>query len=367
MLRIEDVHASYVIDGSRVEAVRGVSLVVDRGRFASLVGASGCGKSTLLRCIAGLERPARGRIEIDGATVFSARERVDCPPQDRDIGMVFQSYAIWPHLTVAENVAFPLRNGRVTVPPSTLRDRVAEALHLVRLEGMADRPAPALSGGQQQRVALARAVVARPRVLLLDEPLSNLDVRLREEMREQLRALVGRLGLTTLYVTHDRSEALSLSDIVGVMADGALVEADEPRALYEQPRTALGARTLGECNLLPGSVLEASDHAAVVQTVFGRFRGRTRDSFAHGQDASVGCRPEGIIVHTSDVDCDNAITAVVSDSAYFGDAVVHSLRVVAGDDGAEIRARSAPGPEIPRGTKVRIEFPVERCFVVRRG
>ena len=215
-------------------AVRAVSFDVAPGEFFTLLGPSGCGKTTTLRSIAGLETPDSGEIAIDGVSVFSSANRTVVPVAKRDIAMVFQSYAIWPHMTVRENVAFPLE--AMGVNGAEAKRRIESALSIVGLTAFADRPAPMLSGGQQQRVALARAIVKQAKVLLLDEPLSNLDAKLREQMRVELRDLQRRIGTTAIYVTHDQDEALSLSDRIAVMKDGAIVEQGEAEALFAAPK-----------------------------------------------------------------------------------------------------------------------------------
>jgi iron(III) transport system ATP-binding protein len=230
--------------------VRGLSLEVGAGEFLSLLGPSGCGKTTTLRMLAGLERPDAGRIVLAGALVDGPGVHV--PPERRGLGMVFQSYAIWPHRTVAENVAYPLLRQRTAA--SDIGPRVAEALRWVQLEKLGGRMPHALSGGQLQRVALARALVASPKVLLLDEPLSNLDAALREEMRAEIAALRARLGTTMVYVTHDQSEALALSDRVAVMNLGVVEQLAAPEQLYADPATVFVAGFVGGANLLDGEV-----------------------------------------------------------------------------------------------------------------
>ena len=234
----------------RVTAVDGIDLDIREGEFFALLGPSGCGKTTLLRIIAGLERPDAGRIFIDGADMTTTA------PNHRPVNMVFQSYALFPHMTVAENVAYGLRLEGLA--RAVIAERVREALALVRLEGLEDRRPDALSGGQRQRVALARALVKRPRVLLLDEPLSALDARLREEMRLELSALQMRLGLTFVLVTHDQDEALSMADRIAVMRNGRIEQLDEPEGLYERPRNRFVAEFIGKINFFD-SILERVD------------------------------------------------------------------------------------------------------------
>jgi iron(III) transport system ATP-binding protein len=235
-----------------VRAVDDVSFDVRRGEFLTLLGPSGCGKSTTLRLIAGLERPDEGEIQVDGRLVTSPRRRVYVPPEKRGMGMVFQSYAVWPHMTVFENVAFPLRvRGR---PAAEVKARVSQVLEVIGLGGLADRPAPELSGGQQQRVALGRALVADPTLLLLDEPFSNLDARLREGMRVEMGQLQRRLGLTTIFVTHDQTEAMMLSDRIFVMNGGRVEQTGTPREVYERPGSRFVMDFLGRINYLRAHV-----------------------------------------------------------------------------------------------------------------
>ena len=216
-LHVSHLYKQFQTDEEDVHAVEDVTFEVEAGSFFTLLGPSGCGKSTTLRCIAGLERPDSGDITLEGAVLVSNTLGVWVPPHKRPMGMVFQSYAIWPHMNVFDNVAFPLKQGPQKFSGSEVRDRVMRALALVHLDGLEKRPAPQLSGGQQQRLALARALVNEPKALLLDEPLSNLDAKLREQMRIELKQLTSSLGITTLFVTHDQLEALTLSDQVAVM------------------------------------------------------------------------------------------------------------------------------------------------------
>ncbi len=247
-ITLEGLEKSY----GRTQVVRGLSLQVQPGELVSLLGPSGCGKTTTLRMIAGLEFPDQGVIRIDDEVVASERVRV--APERRRLGMVFQSYAIWPHKSVAANVAYPLQLRRVS--RADITTRVAQALRWVRLEALAHRMPHELSGGQLQRVALARALVADPRVLLLDEPLSNLDAALREELRAEIAALRARLGTTMIYVTHDQAEALALSDRIAVMNGGVLEQVDPPERLYHAPRTPFVAGFVGGANLLEGAVAD---------------------------------------------------------------------------------------------------------------
>ena len=235
-----------------VNAVDGVNFAVQRGEIFTLLGPSGCGKTTTLRLVAGLEEPDDGEIYIDGKIVAAPQRGLFLPPEKRQLGMVFQSYAIWPHLTVFENVAFPLRVRRESA--DLIRQRVDHALESVGLDGFADRGATQLSGGQQQRVALARALVYEPAVLLLDEPLSNLDAKLREQMRFELRALQRKLTLTILYVTHDQTEAMTLSDRIAVVNRGRFEQVGSPEEVYEKPATTFAGEFLGRTVTLDGAL-----------------------------------------------------------------------------------------------------------------
>ena len=252
--------------GAASAALDDVSLDIEAGSFFTLFGPSGCGKSTLLRCLAGLETPDSGEIDIGGKRVFESRTGTFVPPNKRRIGMVFQSYAIWPHMTVLENVAFPLE---VRQQPK-VRERARAALETVSLSAFESRYASMLSGGQQQRVALARAIVADPAVLLLDEPLSNLDAALRDQMRAELQALQKRIGLTTVYVTHDQTEALSMSDRIAVMSEGRFVEQGSPDDLFYRPRAAFTARLIGGANVMRGTARADGAGSTVVETSLGR-------------------------------------------------------------------------------------------------
>jgi iron(III) transport system ATP-binding protein len=266
------------------------------GAFFTLLGPSGCGKTTTLRCIAGLEKPDTGRIVLAGRPLFDSTSALLVPVHQRGIGMVFQSYAIWPHMTVFENVAFPLQVAR-HLPREAIAKRVDRALSTVGLAAYGPRPATRLSGGQQQRVALARAIVHEPQLLLLDEPLSNLDASLREDMRTELRRLQQDICITTVYVTHDQSEALAMSDLVAVMDHGRIVQLDDPRAIYFTPANAFVARFIGAANLLDGHTAAPVaagglgpvrlDGGAIIQARFPQ-------SLPAGSPVSLAIRPESI-------------------------------------------------------------------------
>jgi len=240
-----------------VPAVDNVSFEVESGSILTLLGPSGCGKTTTLRMIAGLERPDAGEVRVGDRLVTSAEQGVHLPPDKRRMGMVFQSYAIWPHMNVFENIAFPLRSKRL--PPAEIRDKVMTMLQSLGLDGLHDRPAPLLSGGQQQRVALGRALIGDPEVLLLDEPFSNLDARRRDEMRFELKEVQARVGVTTIFITHDQSEAMILSDRVLVMNAGRIVQEGTPQAIYQRPTTKFVMEFLGQVDQVNARVAIASD------------------------------------------------------------------------------------------------------------
>jgi iron(III) transport system ATP-binding protein len=276
-------------------AVSEVDLRVNECEFVTLLGPSGCGKTTTLRMVAGLEQNTNGRISIDNEVVSDVTRGIFVPSERRRLGMVFQSYAIWPHMTVFENIAYPLRVRRR--PAAEIRNLVSKTLTLVEMEGFAQRPAPALSGGQQQRVAIARALVFEPKILLLDEPLSNLDAKLRLQMGDEFRAIQRRLGMTTLYVTHDQSEAMALSDRVVVMDHGRIQQVGAPEEIYRYPANRTVAAFFGTPNLLDAEVAACAriDGGRVRLEVVGRgWRGscEAADGVQLGQAVTVMVRPE---------------------------------------------------------------------------
>lgn len=272
MIAIQDLKKEYLLDnGTIFKALKGIEYTIQPGSFFTMLGPSGCGKTTTLRAIAGLDRPTGGEIRFGSQVVYSSAQNIFVPPEKRGLGMVFQSYAIWPHMTVAKNVAYPLESKKFS--SKEIKQKVEEALEMVGLLGHGEKLAPNLSGGQQQRVALARALVSQPDFLLLDEPLSNLDAKLREQMRYELKRLQKQTGLTTVYVTHDQEEALAMSDIIVVMYEGEIVEIGTPLELYQNPKKRFTAHFIGNSNFVKSKKAgpAETDGHVVVDNEFGRF------------------------------------------------------------------------------------------------
>ncbi|MEI9476669.1 MAG: ABC transporter ATP-binding protein [Deltaproteobacteria bacterium] len=333
IVRVEHLEKKY----GTVHAVKGISFDIKEGEFYTLLGPSGCGKTTTLRCLAGLERADGGEVFIKDRLVDNGRLFV--PPYQRPIGMVFQSYAIWPHMTVAGNVAFPLKNER-KYSAKEIDRRVTEALDLVQLTGLGNRPAPNLSGGQQQRLALARALVATPAVLLLDEPLSNLDAKLREEMRLEIKNLTRRLGITTFYVTHDQLEALVLSDRIALMRDGKIIEEGNQYDMYMVPRYTFTADFFGVNNILSGTVIQADNKGKIAKLdlsldapIFAQIRDIPVEPH---QNVQVAIRPENISfenIHSMLGAPDqrpeeiNILKGVVKEIVFLGDTIDYRIAV----------------------------------------
>jgi iron(III) transport system ATP-binding protein len=365
MLTVRELSKVFDSDRGIVRAVDGVSFEVSEGEFYTLLGPSGCGKTTTLQCVAGLEAPDLGEITMDGVSVYSSRKRVIVPAHRRDIGMVFQSYAIWPHMTVFDNVAFPLLHGRRRTPKNMISQRVMTALSLVHLEELAHRPAPFLSGGQQQRVALARAVVQEPKVLLLDEPLSNLDAKLREEMRFEIRDLVRRLNITALYVTHDQTEALSMSNRIAVMRAGKIIQEGSPREIYLAPRDEFVADFLGKSNFLRGKVVEydPAERTAVVDTTVRRFRCLAMAELAPGDAVLLSVRPSGVQIRRGgSAEDPNTFVARLKTLNFVGDYIEGEAS--AGADTLKILLD--PYQEFRVGDEIYLHIPSDRLATVTR-
>jgi ABC-type Fe3+/spermidine/putrescine transport system ATPase subunit len=355
---------------SEAAAVDSVSLSIRRGEVFTLLGPSGCGKTTTLRLVAGLERPDAGEITLRDRVVASADRRHFVAPNQRNLGMVFQSYAVWPHMTVFENVAYPLQLRGL--PKAVVREKVARVLDLVGLGGMEARPGTLLSGGQMQRLALCRALVYEPDLLLLDEPFSNLDAKLREQMRVEVKLLQRRLGITVLFVTHDQVEALSLSDRIAVMHRGRVEQVGSPRALYEHPTSAFVRDFLGQIVVLTGRVAApASGQAAgrVTVAMNGTLSGCTltgrnaaKPALAPGTAATIAIRPEDIRVAADDAGSPDApqLLGTIDALSFVGDR--YEARVTFGGEHAIVllltRAR-----EWREGERVWLAFPPELVSV----
>lgn len=312
-------------------AVDGVSLRIEPGELSFLLGPSGCGKTTLLRMVAGFFEPTSGRILF--RTPAGERDVTFVAPNKRNTGMVFQSYALWPHMTVAQNVAFGLEIRKVGGAEKDRR--VMEALEVVHMSPYAERKPNALSGGQQQRVALARALVIRPDVLLLDEPLSNLDAKLRIELRSEIRRICKSSGITTIYVTHDQKEALSMADQVAIMRAGKLIQCGPPEALYRNPGSRFVAEFLGETNFVSGKVVSSDGQGCLVHTAYGELRSATR--WAGAAEVSVSLRPEalrlGASAAASKVLGHSVLRGRITDRVYLGELAQMSVQLEAAAGG----------------------------------
>jgi len=322
MISIRGLSKHFAVSSGNVAAIKGLDLDVAEGEFFVIVGASGSGKTTLLRCVAGLELPDKGAIRIAGQVVSSDNPPVWVPSQQRQLGMVFQSYAVWPHLTVYENVALPLAEGAQRIPRREVSSRAREALRLVQLEDLADRSATLLSGGQQQRVALARAIAVNPRILLMDEPLSNLDARLREEVRGKILELAKHLGSTVLYVTHDQVEAMAIADKIALMQSGETLQMGTPMELYRDPKRPEVAEFFGLVNWVQGKMV-GSDLA---ETSIGRLQ--VKGSVTPGSQVLLGFRPESLCVVQGDASGgSNLLRGILHSSTFLGDQFLYSVMI----------------------------------------
>jgi iron(III) transport system ATP-binding protein len=351
MLTVNNLRVAY--GGYRV--VHDVSLSVAQGEFFTLLGPSGCGKTTTLRTVAGLETPTGGVIRIDGDDVFNSELQIAVPTNRRDISMVFQSYAIWPHMTVFENVSFPLE--AKGVKRAEARNKVRNALEVVGLGNFADRPATQLSGGQQQRVALARAIVKESKLLLLDEPLSNLDAKLREQMRFELRDLQTRIDTTAIYVTHDQEEALTMSDRIALMRAGKIVELGTPKELYLTPKNVFTARFLGQANLVPCHACERNGDSSRAMTPLGFIiSSNTVEDPVQARWMMV--RPEHVEIESNESEGSNRLAGTIRSATFTGRFVEYVVEVA----GQEIRAVVLTATLYEVGRKVSVHMPTERVI-----
>jgi iron(III) transport system ATP-binding protein len=356
---------------ARVFAVNDVSFEVSDGELFTLLGPSGCGKTTTLRSIAGLERPDSGTIALGDRTLFAGngggKRRVNVPANERGLGMVFQSYAIWPHMSVFDNVAFPLQVKRRgdRLHKREISERVMKVLETMELANYADRQATKLSGGQQQRLALARAVVIEPPLLLLDEPLSNLDAKLRESLRYELKRLQRDLGITSVYVTHDQIEALALSTTIAVMKEGNVMQLGRPREVYENPNCKFVAEFIGTSNFIAGRVADRIGDRYRVETPDGRLELCSGAQLPAGSEVVVSIRPEAMEISTQSRGGDvvNEWAGTVLTRAFLGDSVDH----VVGVGEHELRARGNPAVSIEQGSNVYVRMDPEKLSLVPVG
>jgi spermidine/putrescine ABC transporter ATP-binding subunit len=352
-----DVRFEHVIKHyGRAVAVRDLSLDIPRGMFFSLLGPSGCGKTTTLRLIAGFEQPSEGEIYIRDTRVTHV------PPHRRDFAMVFQNFALFPHLTVAENVGFGLR--MIGTGRAERDQQVRQALDLVKLGQFAERYPKQMSGGQQQRVAIARAVVMKPAVLLLDEPLGALDKNLREEMQVELRALQRQLGLTTVFVTHDQEEALTMSDLIAVMRDGVIEQIGSPREIYERPATDFVATFLGASNLLQAVVVGPDGDGTLVEAPAGRFRIAERD-LTIGATLQLAVRPERLRIRPAAAGL--GLTATIREIIYRGTTIQIFLETAGTPLVATAQNAAAAGLDWSQGQQVTLEFDPGSAVVLSGG
>jgi iron(III) transport system ATP-binding protein len=354
MISIRKLRKSFNAQQGVVNALKEIDLEVAEGDFCVLLGPSGCGKTTTLRCVAGLERPDGGEIEISGRLVNAPATRVYVPAEKRQIGMVFQSYAIWPHMNVFQNVAFPLTQGQKRVAKSMVSDRVRAALKRVQLDGLEDRPATDLSGGQQQRVAMARAMVTDSKVLLMDEPLSNLDARLREQMRVELRKITKSIGVTTLYVTHDQAEALSLGDKVCVMNLGEILQIASPHDIYAKPANLFVAQFVGEMNFVKGKVANGK-----VESPLGVIAAPMPNGISPGAQVTLAIRPEHVGVSSSSNHAAAGTPGKVITRNYLGDAALLEVEV----NGVTLLAKLAGDTSLTVGENAAVDLPAHRWHV----
>jgi iron(III) transport system ATP-binding protein len=342
-------------------AVKPLSLEIAHGEFVTLLGPSGCGKTTTLRLLAGFLAPDAGEIRVAGRVLSSASGVV--PPEQRQMGMVFQNYALWPHLTVFENVAFGLQMKRVE--RGEIERRVARVLAQVGLEGSERRTPNQMSGGQQQRVALARSLVTEPSILLLDEPLSNLDAKLRERMRVELKELQRRTGITFIYVTHDQAEAMALSDRIAVMHAGALQQYGPPREIYERPVNGFVADFMGAANLIVGTVVTPSSSPDVRGTVAlaagERIEALLSSDLASGARVTLMVRPEDVVLSRAPPEGQaNVLVGTVASSLYLGSLLDYSVKIA----DLTLRVQTPRGQAYATGEKVYLSIDAQRCVCV---
>ncbi|MBR4577990.1 MAG: ABC transporter ATP-binding protein [Oscillospiraceae bacterium] len=346
-----------VKDYKSFRAVDHISLGVQKGEIISLLGASGCGKTTTLRMIAGLIPPTEGSIKFEGIDVTNV------PPYKRDVAMVFQNYALFPHMTVFENVVYGLRNRKIR-DKAVLREKAEEMLSIVQLEGSESKYPRQLSGGQQQRVSLARALIVNPKIMLFDEPLSNLDAKLRVQTRTEIRNLLKQMNITALYVTHDQEEALSISDQIAVMNRGRIEQLSKPTELYNHPKTKFVADFIGQANLFDGVVEQAPDDELCLALENGVHLhcSSASETAANGEKKSVLIRPESITVSNQMLQTDNVFPARIVESSFLGSVIRYKMML---DNGLPIKAELRPGNALPSESgQVYVGFDREYAILV---
>jgi iron(III) transport system ATP-binding protein len=364
VLSVRSLFTEYASErGEAVKAAQDVSFEVPEGKLFTLLGPSGCGKTTTLRSIAGLERPTAGEIEVAGRPVYSGSRGIFVAPNKRNFGMVFQSYAIWPHMNVFQNVAFPLEVRKLK--KRDIREKVMRVLGAVALDHLVDRDATKLSGGQQQRLALARALVMEPRLLLLDEPLSNLDAKLRGRMRSELKRLQRELNLTTVYVTHDQSEALALSHEIAVMNEGRVIQAGTPRQIYEQPKNQFVADFVGTTNFIGGTVtaLDDGNGHCTVSSAMGDLKAHAGGGVGKNAAVIVSVRPEDIELSEappSAADGENICKGTVAAKDFLGDCLDFHVQVA----DVTILAKAHPSLRTPTGDAIYMRMKADKCIAI---
>jgi iron(III) transport system ATP-binding protein len=361
VLTVQGLYTEYPNErGEVVKAAQDVTFTVDEGRLFTLLGPSGCGKTTTLRSIAGLERPRAGEIAVNGRIVFSSSRHVFVAPNRRGFGMVFQSYAIWPHMTVFENAAFPLQVGERKYSRPQIREHVMRVLTAVQLDELAEREATKLSGGQQQRLALARALVMQPMLLLLDEPLSNLDAKLRDRMRFELKRLQRELKITTVYVTHDQSEALALSHEIAVMDRGRIQQIGRPRDIYENPANQFVADFVGNTNFLDGHVVRSdAGSCCVLTTEIGQIVVKAARPVPGDARVAISIRPEDVELTESRPAGENVWEGTVEQKIFLGEAIDFRVHV----RGRSLLSRQHPTLRTPVGGAIFVRVNPEKCVV----
>lgn len=350
-LTVDNIHLAY----DRNPVLKGVSMSLNKGEVVSLLGASGSGKTTLLRAVAGLEQPSQGRIAINNDVLYDSQARIDLPAEARNLGLVFQSYALWPHMTVQENVAYPLTLRKT--PKAESRQKVDAILDQLGLKGLGERYPSQLSGGQQQRVAIARALVYNPPVILLDEPLSNLDAKLREEARVFLRELIVQMGLSALMVTHDQAEAMAISDRILLLNGGEIEQQGSPQEVYSNPKTLYTAEFMGSNNRLQGKVTEQRDQQIRLSGPSWELWGHAAAPLNAGQQATAVIRVEQVQLNAQPGP--DTLQLQLSTSMYLGDKWEHVFRMA--DPSAGTLRAFGPEP-LPSGVH-HLQLPPSKLWI----